>query len=229
VVLDVERQTGSNAQPVTVSTVTAPAAVLEQGFQAATVFLSPALAARLGAAPGQAAVYAMLAHPASGPQVDAADAAVNRVTGQTGGSLLVEDGRPQRTRDLLLAGIVLGAALLAAAASITAGGLALADSRADLATLAAVGGPPRVRRRLAAAQAGVLTLLGCVLGVGAGFLPGWSMVHSTAEYLGGRSRPTPLAVPWTQVGLLTVGLPLVTALVVGLAVRSRIPLNRRAD
>lgn len=221
-------------QTVVVREVTADAAVLDQGFVPSYLFVSPALAARLGVHPDGSGIYGLVAHSASGSQIDAANAAVARLTGDDGTlSISVEQGRTPTSTDVLLLAIVLAAVVLAAAAAITAGGLALADSRADLATLAAVGGPPRVRRRLAAAQAGVLTLIGCWLGVGAGFLPGWSMVHSTndvgAAKAGMGPAPMELTVPWGWIGALTVGLPLVTALVVGLAVRSRISLNRRTD
>ena len=78
--------------------------------------------------------------------------------------------------------------------------------------------------------AGSGMLIGCWLGVGAGFLPGWSMVHSTNDaFAPDAPAPMALVVPWGWIGALTLGLPLVTALVVGLAVRSRIPLNRRTD
>jgi putative ABC transport system permease protein len=228
VTIEVDRLSGAAQTSLRLRTVTAQSAVLKQGFVPSAVFLSPLLAKRLGVPPGPSLVYGTLAHPVSGSQIDAADAVVARVTGSTG-SVSVEQGRPRSSTDLLLAVVVAVAALLAVAASITAGGLALADSRADLATLAAVGAPPRVRRRLAAAQAGVLTLVGCALGVGAGFLPGWSMVHSTDDGSGQRPVPLSLVVPWHWIGALTVGLPVVTALAVGLAVRSRIPLGRRTD
>jgi len=68
-------------------------------------------------------------------------------------------------------------ALLLASATITLGeagiatGLAQADARADHATLAAVGSPPRVRRSLAAWQAVVVAGLGALLGMASGFVP----------------------------------------------------------
>ena len=233
VTLEVDRGTGTKAsgQGVVVRTVVAEAAVIEDGFVPSSVFVSPALATRLGVPATSIGVYGIVAHSVSGAQVDAANAAVSRLTGaDSGAAVVVEQGRSRTSSDLLLLALVLTAVVLAAAAAITAGGLALADSRADLATLAAVGGPPRVRRRLAAAQAGVLTLIGCWLGVGAGFLPGWSMVHSTNNGYGPDGPgPMMLVVPWGWIGALTLGLPLVTALVVGLAVRSRITLNRRTD
>jgi putative ABC transport system permease protein len=46
--------------------------------------------------------------------------------------------------------------------------LSAAEGRADLATLAAVGAPPRRRRALAAAQALLVAGVGCALGVAFG-------------------------------------------------------------
>src|SRR5699024_9431987 len=54
---------------------------------------------------------------------------------------------------LILMGVALFVALTATGLSV---GLAVANSRADLATLAAVGASPRIRRRITAAQAGVI-------------------------------------------------------------------------
>ena len=64
--------------------------------------------------------------------------------------------------------------LIAASVAITLGaagvgtGLAAADGRADLSTLAAVGASPRVRRGLSLSQSGVIAGLGSVLGAMAG-------------------------------------------------------------
>ena len=48
----------------------------------------------------------------------------------------------------------------------------MSEARPDLATLAAVGAPPRTRRYVAAAQSLVIGLLGTALGVALGFVPG---------------------------------------------------------
>ena len=64
---------------------------------------------------------------------------------------------------LTVLAIVAGVITLGAAAIAT--GLAAADSRADLGTLAAVGASPGVRRALSLSQSGVIAGLGSLLGV----------------------------------------------------------------
>jgi putative ABC transport system permease protein len=59
----------------------------------------------------------------------------------------------------------LAGAVLMVGGTLTATFLALSDARPDLATLAAVGAPPLVRRRVGAAYAGFVGLVGAALGV----------------------------------------------------------------
>ncbi|MEE3920094.1 hypothetical protein V2I01_23205 [Micromonospora sp. BRA006-A] len=61
-----------------------------------------------------------------------------------------------------------------AGAAAVATGLAAAEGRRDLSTLAAVGADPRVRRLLSLCQAGVIAVLGSALGIVAGLGPPWS-------------------------------------------------------
>ncbi len=72
------------------------------------------------------------------------------------------DQRPM----LLLLAVASGVITLGAAAVAT--GLAAAEGRRDLSTLAAVGADPRVRRLLSLCQAGVIAVLGSALGIVAG-------------------------------------------------------------
>ncbi|MEV7430750.1 ABC transporter permease [Nocardioides sp. NPDC092400] len=120
--------------------------------------------------------------------------------------------------------------------TLTATALALSDARPDLATLAAVGASPRTRRSVAAAYALVVGLVGAVLGALVGAVPGvaasfpltsstWSDVDATGAALPDHF----LAVPWPLVALVVVGLPLVTAGLVGLTSRGRLPLTVRLD
>lgn len=122
-------------------------------------------------------------------------------------------------------------AILMLGGTLTATFLALSDARPDLATLAAVGATPGMRRGVAAAYALVVGVVGAVLGVGVGFIPGIAVTYP----LTGNAYAPPgvgapdhyLAVPWLMVGGLVLALPLLTALVVGAAVRSRLPLVAR--
>ncbi|MEP6463184.1 MAG: FtsX-like permease family protein [Frankiaceae bacterium] len=108
-------------------------------------------------------------------------------------------------------------------------GLAAADGRPDLATLAAVGAGPWVRRRLAMAQAATVAVLGTVLGVVAGFVPGTASVRTRT--VGGEgseaSRHMAVVMPWQTLAIVAVGVPLLAILTTGLLTRSRLPLVRR--
>jgi putative ABC transport system permease protein len=87
--------------------------------------------------------------------------------------------------------VLIGLSLLFA---LTVTGIAVAlgeaESRSDQRTLLAVGADPRVRRRITAARAGVIALLGGVLAVPAGLLPVWGLLAS---------RGAPLVVPVPEV------------------------------
>lgn len=132
---------------------------------------------------------------------------------------------------LILGGL---GAVLMLGGTLTATFLALSDARPDLATLASVGAAPRTRRAIAASFALVVGLTGALIGVALGFLPG---VAITYPLTGGEwvqqidpSQPSHyLDIPWLFIGSLVVALPLVTALVVSAATRSRLPLVSRLD
>nr|MBA2415228.1 ABC transporter permease [Geodermatophilaceae bacterium] len=98
-------------------------------------------------------------------------------------------------------------------------GLAAADGRSDLATLAAVGASPRTRRWLAMSQAAVVAFLGALLGAVAGFVPAAAIVSTLVEW--------PLIVPWLVLGVVLIGVPVIAALFAGLFTRSRLPMIRR--
>ncbi|MGZ0149620.1 FtsX-like permease family protein [Kribbella sp. WER1] len=146
-------------------------------------------------------------------------AAVSRLLGADDG-LTVEKGYQNPGR-LFLIGILLAATvvtLLGVAISVS---LSAAEGRADLATLAAIGAPPRRRRSLAAAQAWVLGQLGCVLGVGVGALYGY-----TAHAAFGSPRFT---VPWAELAGIVVVVPLFAGLLAWLLTRSRLPMVSRIN
>lgn len=120
--------------------------------------------------------------------------------------------------------------------TLTATFLALSDARPDLATLSAVGAAPRTRRGVAASYALVVGLVGAVLGAALGLIPGiavtWPLTgNSWATHdVAGNPLPTHyLAIPWPLVLTVVVVLPLLTALVVWLCARPRLPLVARLD
>ena len=107
----------------------------------------------------------------------------------------------------------------------TAVGLAAAQSRADLGTLAAVGAAPCMRRRLGAAQAGAIVVPGAVLGLLSGTAAGWVLIRLNAA----KSRPVDAGawhpvIPWEGAALLGLGVPALAVLVGFAAVSSRLVL-----
>jgi putative ABC transport system permease protein len=127
--------------------------------------------------------------------------------------------------------LVLGGILMLGG-TLTATFLALSDARPDLATLSAVGASPRTRRGVASAYAVVVGLVGAMLGAAVGFIPGiavtWPLTSNSGLDGGPPTGPF-LDVPWLMVLGLVVVLPAVTAVVVGLFARSRLPLVARLD
>jgi len=117
------------------------------------------------------------------------------------------------------------AGVLMLGGTLTATFLALSDARPDLATLSAVGASPRTRRAVAAAYAVSVGLVGAALGAAVGFVPGIAVSYPlTRAYADSPGPSHYLVIPWLEIVGLVVLLPLVTAAVVGLVARSRLPL-----
>jgi putative ABC transport system permease protein len=123
---------------------------------------------------------------------------------------------------LLVGGAVTAFLALLAGLMVTA--LALADGRADHATLAAVGAPPGARRRIAAATAGYVALLGCVVGAVSGLLGSYVLVPLVNRGSGGTWE-----MPWAMLAIVLVAVPLMTSAVAWLTTRSDVLLTRRTD
>lgn len=104
--------------------------------------------------------------------------------------------RPDEAFRLLLIGLALLFAL-----SVTGIAIALgeAESRPEQRSLLAIGADPRLRRRIAAARAGVLALLAGILAVPAGLLPVWGLLAS---------RDAPLVIPIPEIAGAVIALPL---------------------
>lgn len=126
---------------------------------------------------------------------------------------------------LVLAGL---GGVLMLGGTLTATFLALSDARPDLATLASVGASPRRRRSIAASYALVIGFVGAALGALVGFIPGIAVSYPlTRGYTEVRAHY--LDIPWLMILGLVVALPLLTAAIVGLCARSRLPLVTRVD
>jgi putative ABC transport system permease protein len=142
--------------------------------------------------------------------------------------MYVERGPRAGTPGLLVLAVVAGVITLGAAAIAT--GLAAADGRADLTTLAAVGASPRVRRALSVSQSGVIaglgSLLGAIAGLGAAIAVLTALNRGYAD-IWPAPAPYPIAVPWLNLGVALLVVPLVAMLGAGLLTRSRLPIERR--
>jgi putative ABC transport system permease protein len=205
---------------------TIPAVALPRDGLTATV-LSPAAAADTGLPIDPLGVVALRDHPPSDREEDRARRALQDLDVF---GLQVERGYHGSHSTALIA-LVFGSGLLVLGASGIATGLAAADGRADLATLAAVGASPTTRRTLAASQSAVTAVLGTVLGVVAGLVPAIGMVRAlNAEALASpypRLDPYPLVLPWANIVAAVVLVPLLAAATAAVLTRSRLPLVRR--
>ena len=118
---------------------------------------------------------------------------------------------------LIVAGVAGFVTLVGVAISVA---LSAAEGRADLATLAAVGAPPRRRRALAAAQALLVAGLGCALGVAFGTFVAYAARTTTGS--------PDFVIPWANLAITAVAVPLLAVLVAAVFTPSRLPLVRRA-
>ncbi|MCW6007724.1 ABC transporter permease [Micromonospora sp. CPCC 205371] len=141
----------------------------------------------------------------------------------------VEAGPPASNDDPTMLILAAAAGLITLGAASIATGLAAADGRADLSTLAAVGASPGVRRRLSLSQSGVIAGLGSVLGVLAGLGASAAVLYAFNQASADRwpaETPYPIGVPWDSLAVVLV-VPLLAMLGAGLLTRSRLPIERR--
>jgi putative ABC transport system permease protein len=101
-------------------------------------------------------------------------------------------------------GATLGGLLLALGVLAMTVGLIRSETSRDLRALTAAGAGARVRRALTGVTAGVIGFLGAALGTVTAILAGAVWAHSSFTQTFGN-------VPWSDVGLLVVGMPLIGA------------------
>ncbi|MGF1429975.1 FtsX-like permease family protein [Kitasatospora sp. LaBMicrA B282] len=214
-------QDPSKASPsheVTVDAVLAPAQAPGGGL-----FLGPKAVAALGLTTVDAgSVWLPATAPDSATQQRAAAALI--AAGGDSRTLYVERGY-QSQRSAMVLALSGMAALVALGAAGIATGLSAADSQRDLSTLAAVGAAPRIRRSLSGFQCAVIAAMGAVLGTVCGAVPAVALRRVQASGVLGGGHPV-IAVPWTELGLTLVGLPLLAMLLAAVLTRSRLNLVR---
>jgi putative ABC transport system permease protein len=224
-VLAVRRAGDPGGKPV--RTVRVPAVALPADVPQVTV-VSKQGAARTGLTATPVGVVASSQQPPTAAQEDRARHELDKLDLRS--SLVVERGYAGRNGLSLLA-LLVGSAVIVLGASGIATGLAAAEGRADLATLAAVGASPGRRRSLAAFQSIVTAGLGTLLGTIAGLVPAVGMVRAlnaaaaTGPFV--RINPYPLVLPWRNLAITVLVVPLIAALAAAALTRSRLPMVRR--
>lgn len=126
------------------------------------------------------------------------------------------------------------AAVVALSATWLSVALAAAETRPDLATLAAIGAPSSVRRRIAGAQAAVLAMIGAVGGVALGLLLGTVLAswlvrsRQEAQLVLGRGELLPgVQVPWWMLVSIVVVVPALAVAGAWITAPRRLALARR--
>jgi putative ABC transport system permease protein len=209
-------------------TVAVPAVAVPGSY--GSVVLSAAAAARTGVATRVVGVVASASRPPSGAEEDRLRGALRPL--DLDGMLFVERGYHSDYTIGLLA-LLVGSAVIVLGASGIATGLAAADGRSDLATLAAVGASPRTRRVLAAFQSAVTAGLGTLLGIVAGMVPAIAILRAmtrTVEVVDGhqiKQTVLPIVMPWTNIAVTLLVVPVLAALAAAALTRSRLPMVRR--
>ncbi|MEV8436057.1 FtsX-like permease family protein [Actinosynnema sp. NPDC051121] len=202
--------------------VTARAVALPQRAKAPVALMTEQTARSLGLGSTPLTTLATTSRPPTVEERDHMQAALGAefvVHVEIGGA---PDGRPLTVLALVAAMVTIGASALAT-------GLTAADSRADLATLAAVGASPRLRRMLSLSQSGVIAGLGSLLGAAAGVGTAVAVLTALNQRYADQwpaPVPFPVTVPWVEVGVAVVVVPLVAMAGAGLLTRSRLPIER---
>src|SRR6266511_4383498 len=209
----------------TIREVTVPAVALPHRPRAPIVMMRDATAWSIGVRP---VASLALATTTRMPTVAEQDRLQSALRPQV--AVYVERGAQAdpHTRSLILLAVVAGLITLGAAAIAT--GLAAADGRADLATLAAVGASPRVRRTLALSQSGVIAGLGSLLGAVAGLGAADAVLVALNQAFADRwpaPTPYPMVMPWLNVGIALVVVPVVAMAGTVAFTRARLPIERR--
>ncbi|PZF86433.1 ABC transporter permease [Jiangella anatolica] len=150
---------------------------------------------------------------------DQLDAAM--LAAEAAGAFPMIEVAPEPEADAAVLALTAGAAFVTLVGVAIAVSLAAAEGRADLATLAAVGAPPRRRRALAGAQALVVAGLGVLIGSGLGVY---------FAYLVWPALGSPEFIwAWDTLAVTGVAVPVLAVLIAVLFTPSRLPMVRRVE
>ncbi|GAA1645746.1 ABC transporter permease [Actinoplanes couchii] len=215
----------SDPENATERTLTAPGYLLDPATHPGGNILSAALAEKAGF---DVVVTGLVAATTAEPPTRTVDG-LNAALAAAGTRSPVVESGPVGDENPLLYVLAAASALITLGAAAVATGLAAADGRADLSTLAAIGASPGIRRLLSISQAGVIAGLGSLLGVTAGVGSGFAVLAATnlsrtAEWP--PPSPYPLSVPWLNLLSILI-VPVVAMLGAGLLTRARLPIERR--
>jgi putative ABC transport system permease protein len=203
--------------------VNAPGFLLPHGAESPIAMLTSQTATTLGFG---VIPFGTLVKTSRMPTVDEQDAAQAALGSEY--SLIVDrSSEPDKTILVVLA-IVAAVITLGTAAFAT--GLLAADGRADLATLGAVGASPRMRKALSLSQSGVIAGLGSLLGAAAGLGVSTAVLAALNQRFADSwpsPTPFPIEVPWLNVALAVIAVPLLAMLGASLLTRSQLPIERR--
>ncbi|WP_020523433.1 FtsX-like permease family protein [Catelliglobosispora koreensis] len=138
---------------------------------------------------------------------------------------------PRRDIDVVALLLAIGAVVIAVGAAGIATGLAAADARADLATLAAVGAAPAVRRRLTVSSAGLIAGMGALLGTLTGLIIALTLIVTINAFDAEKiiwpvAPPIPFTVPASNM-LIVLVVPVIAMAGTALFTRARLPIERR--
>lgn len=224
VTMEVYQVTANGTERTTVQQL--PAYVLTSGFESSRQIVSAPTLSRLGLASEPSGFLVAT----TGAPTDGELKAFENDLRTVDPGAIVPNGDGWRTDYapllLLLAGV---AALVTIGAAGMATGLAAAQGRADLSTLAAIGASPGVRRVLSLSQAGIIAGVGSLLGLIAGLTVAFAIITALNRAYARTwpvEDPYPVLMPWEILGILLV-VPIVTMLGAGLLTPSRLPIERR--
>lgn len=174
--------------------------------------------------PGDSGVGELVVRAPDGISAAAQQQVVERLDGDS--YLYVERGYHVAGAWLFwLIGGVFG--LLVLVATLVSTALSNAESRGDSATLASLGAPATLRRKIAGANAAVVGLFGAALGLAVGAVAGIAVSNPVSLITNQNSHHTVTAIPWLPLLTVVIGVPLLAAALAALATRGRVPMTRR--